>query len=88
MPTELRESQVAVLRTVDSLGDPDAGEVSRHEERWFGSTERSLIRLAELGYLDRREERNYSGAGRHCFWSVYELTDKGKAALLDREGSR
>lgn len=74
----LRASQLETLRLLDSLEGGTADEVSRCEERWFGSTERSLIRLHELGCLSRQWERNPATASGY---SVYLLTDQGRAAL-------
>ncbi len=80
---QLRDSQVETLRLLDSLEGGTADEVSRCEERWFSSTERSLIRLAELGYLTRQwERRPGTGSG----YSVYSLTQLGKESLEGRDG--
>jgi len=86
---ELRESQLETLRAIDAMHPGDrtfsrfsvrVGSVAERLARSEHSTERSLIRLADLGLLARRwkEERN---RGLVRAYSLYEITDSGRAAI-------
>jgi hypothetical protein len=75
MPHSLRPSQIKALEIVGEWEDDGATplRVSVHLGRGELSTEWSLIRLMELGYLERSSVPLCS--------SVYSLTPKGREAL-------
>jgi hypothetical protein len=83
MPS-LRASQVETLRAVARLERSTTAHISSlavavEQGRGEHATEKSLMRLAELGYLDRSYQW-LGGSGR----STYRLTQLGHEAL---EGS-
>lgn len=83
MPTELRESQVKLLRAVRDSSGYLRDIAQRRGGLRLGRlhrTRRALFALRSQGLVGRSNLRPY---GPH--WG---LSGKGKAALLDREGSR
>jgi hypothetical protein len=76
MPTELRERQLAVLRLL--------AERPRQRSDFGDEDPREILgELRLAGLVEYWSERK---RGKRALY-FYGITDKGKAALLDREGS-
>jgi predicted transcriptional regulator len=80
--TTLRASQIETLKAVRRFASPTVEQVALNLGRANESVERSLIRLASLGYLARCEIRQQTRpGGSFVLFSTYRLTTKGRSEL-------